>query len=240
MEGLAEGHQDVVGHVHHVVNRTQADYAEALFEPVGTFLDGHAGDGQAAVTGAEGSVGHFHLHRLSLGAVDGEAVDRRLGQGRRVVAVGSEVGGQIASYAEVRSGVDAVGREVHFDYEVVGQIIELGGGGAGGGSAFGQHDDAVVRSAHTDFVLGTNHAKRFHAADFGFLDFEFFVTIVESGAHGSHHHGLAGSHVGRAAHDLGGFTVAKVHGGDVEVVAIRVFHASEHLADNDAAQAAAD
>ena len=41
---------------------------------------------------------------------------------------------------------------------------------------------------------------------------------------------LAGCHIWRAAHYLGGLAVAKVHGGYVQVVAVRVFYACEHMA----------
>ena len=55
-------------------------------------------------------------------------------------------------------------------------------------------------------------------------------------AYGGNHHGLSGGHVGRTAHYLHRFGQSEVDGGDVQVVAVGMLHAGEHLADYDAAE----
>ncbi len=94
--------------------------------------------------------------------------------------------------------------------------------------------------AYAYLILGTYHAERFHATYLGFLDLELLTFgTVQSGAHGGYHYGLSGVDVGRATHDLGGFPVAEVYGGDVEMVAVGVLHACEHFAYYDSAEASA-
>ncbi len=94
--------------------------------------------------------------------------------------------------------------------------------------------------ADADFVFGANHAEALDATDFAFLDFEFLVAVIEGCADGGDHDGLTSGHVGRAAYNLGGLPVAQVNGGDVKMVRVGVFHAGEHFADYEAAQAAAN
>ena len=151
-------------------------------------------------------------------------------------------GRQVACHSEVARRVDAVGRQVHFDHVVVLDVVEFGGGVPDEGLGLrAEHDDAVVRGADADFILGADHAERLDAADFRFLDFEFLVAVVEGSADGGHYDGLPGGHVGRAADNLyGSFGEAEVYGGDVEMVAVGMLDAGEDLADDDAAKAAAD
>ena len=80
-----------------------------------------------------------------------------------------------------------------------------------------------------DFVFGANHAEAFHAADLGLLHLErAAVGEREFSANRGENHGLACGYVRGAAHDLERF-LAVVHGGDVQVVAVRVGFAGEHL-----------
>ena len=93
--------------------------------------------------------------------------------------------------------------------------------------------------AHANLILGTNHAQRFLAADFAALDGEFLVAVVELGAHGGHNHFLTGGHIGCAAHNLHRrVAVAQVNCGDVQVVAVGVLHASQHVAHYESTQSA--
>ena len=145
-----------------------------------------------------------------------------------------EICGQVARHAEVRGGVDAVGGQVNLHYVVARKVVVFGCGGAGCRSLVcGNHDDAVVGAAHADFILGAYHAQRLHAADFRALDLKFVVAVVERGAHGGHYYGLPCG----PAYDLGGLAGAEVHGGDVQVVAVGMLHAGEHLADHNSFQA---
>ena len=150
-----------------------------------------------------------------------------------------EIGCEVARHAEMRGGVDAVGGQVYLHHVVARKVIVFGCGGAGRRRLVGgNHDDAVVGAAHADFIFGAYHAERLHAADFRALDLKFVVAVVERGAHGGHYYGLPCGHIGGAAYDLGGLAGAEVHGGDVQVVAVGMLHAGEHLADHNSLQSA--
>ena len=240
MQRLAESVQDVVGDVDNVVDGPQTYGFEALAQPLGAFGHFHAAHRHSGIARAGFPGFHLDAYRpVVVGLSGSEVIDR----GARKTC-GSRMHShpciEVARHAIVRGGVDAVGRQVHFEHIVVVHAEIFGGGGAGGGSALGQYDDAVVARAGAYLIFGTDHAERFHAADFGFLDFELLVAVVERGAHRGHHHGLARGHIGRAAHYLLWCVAAQVHRGDVQVVAVGMFHASEHLAYYDAAKAATD
>ena len=99
-----------------------------------------------------------------------------------------------------------------------------------------------MRRAYADFVLGAYHAEGLYAADFRFLDFEgLALWRIESRAHGGHHHGLSGGYIGGAAHNLSGVAVAfEVNCRDMQVVAVGMHVAREHLAHDDTGQTSAD
>ena len=64
------------------------------------------------------------------------------------------------------------------------------------------------------------------------------LFVVEHAAYGSHGHCLPGGHVGGAAHYLHRSVGSEVYGGDMEMVAVGVRLAGQHLADDHAAQSA--
>ena len=88
-----------------------------------------------------------------------------------------------------------------------------------------------MAGAHTNLVLGANHAQRLLATHLRALDGKFLVAVIELGAQGGDNHLLAGSNIGRAAHNLYGcLAIAQVDGGDVQVVTVRVVNASDDVA----------
>ena len=90
-------------------------------------------------------------------------------------------------------------------------------------------------------VFGANHAVRVHTTQARFLDGKRLVAIVERGSDSGHNHFLAFGHVGRATNYLFRFfSVAQIHLGYVQVVAIGVWLAGEYLAHNQALKAAAN
>ena len=147
-------------------------------------------------------------------------------------------GAKVAGHTVVRGGIDAVGSQVYFEHIVVAHS-EIFGGRCTRSHFFVDDDDAVVRRSHADFILGAYHAHGFYAAYFRFLNLEFFVAVVEFGAHGGHNNSLPGGNVGRAAHYLLYFSAAEVDGGHVQVVAVGMVLAAEHFADDKSAEASA-
>ena len=236
VERLSHAVEYVVGDIHNVVDRAYADGLQAAAQPFRALGHLHAADGDAAV--ARSAFGVEHLHSGgAVEAVGSKALYRRAVE-LRVGQVAVEVCREVAGHAVVAGGIDAVGGEVHLHHPVALELEILGRGGAGRGSlSLGDDDDAVVGGAGADLVLGADHAERLHAAYLRFFDLKRLVAAVEGGAHGGHYHSLAGGHICGAAHYLGGLAVAEVHGGDVQVVAVGVIDAGEHLADHDAFEA---
>ena len=105
--------------------------------------------------------------------------------------------------------------------------------GCAGRNAVIQHHDAGVVVAEADFVFGANHAEAFDAADLGLLHLQgAAIGEREFSANRGENHGLACGHVRGAAHNLERF-LAVVHGGDVQVVAVRMGVAGENLRYNE-------
>ncbi len=236
VERLADAVEQVVCDVDNIVDRAQAYGREGVFEPFGRLLDGDTADCHAGV--ARAGLGVFHIHTHSaFGVVKLESIHCGAAEFRGL-CVGRHPGREVAGHAVVRGGIDAVGGEVHFK-EPVGTESVIFCGWCSGLHIVGDYDDAVVRRSDTDLVFGTDHAERFHAADFRFLDGEFLVTVIEGCAYSGHHNGLSGSHIGRAADNLGLGSVAEINGGDVEMVAVGMLDAGQHFADDNAAETSA-
>ena len=80
-----------------------------------------------------------------------------------------------------------------------------------------------------DFIFGTDHAKAFHTADFGFFHLQrFAVRKRKLCTDRSENDGLACSHVRSATDNLNGF-LAIVHRRDMQVITIRVSFTGENL-----------
>ena len=237
VERLVESEQYKVGDIYNVVDWALTDGSQQVLEPLWTFAHFHTTNCQAAIARASLGVFNAHLHS-AVSAVDGKAFSRRLGE-LKWLTVLLEPSSQVASHAIVRSAVDAVRREVNLNHIIVVDAVVVASRGANS-HVVGQHDDAAVVGAYANFILGANHAARLNATNFRFLDSKFLVAIVELSANSGNNHLLTGSHVRSTAHNLGGFAVAKVYSGDVQVVAVGVFNAGEHLANHKALQTALD
>ena len=156
---------------------------------------------------------------------------------RRLVAVAHEPGVEVAGNAVVRAGISAVGRYVYFNHPVAFNTVILGSGRAYLGF-LRQDDDAVVGSADTDFVFRANHAEAFNATQFGTLDGEAFLAVVEFGAKRGNDDLLPLRHVGRAADNLHGLFCTDIDAAHVHVVGIGVRLAGKHFGHHEALQPA--
>ena len=66
-----------------------------------------------------------------------------------------------------------------------------------------EHHDAVMVSAHAQFILGTNHAHRNFSSDFAFLDLERLTSHgMQGGPDGGNGNFLTFSHIARTAYDV--------------------------------------
>ena len=233
MQRLTVGEHDVVRNVNNVVDRTQADGRQAGLQPLGRLLHLAAGDADAGVTATSLSILDDHVDGEVV-VVDGETIDRGAME-RGLVAVLAKPGVEIAGNTPVAQCVGTVGGDVHLYEPVALQVIILGGRHTYH-SVVRQYDDTVVRRTNTNLVLSTNHAARLHAAQFRLLDDELVVAVVEHTAQVGHNHFLTSCHVGGAAHNLARFALAQINSRHMQVVAIGMGFARQHLANIESLQ----
>ena len=175
MQGLAQLEQHEIGDVDEVVLGIDARGAQAVLHPFGRRGDLAALNRHTDIAGSGFGILDANLY---LQAVVVGSESRHVGQLHcDILAAALQVGGQIARHADMRSGVDTVGRQADLDQVVVLDMQVFLGCHAHGGIRRKFHD-AVVRSSDAQFVLGAEHAQRLHAADFRAFDFELLVAAV--------------------------------------------------------------
>ncbi len=162
-----------------------------------------------------------------------------MGLDRRLVA--RQPCRQITGHAIVRSRVDTVRGKVYLQHIIILNLEILSGRTTHKSLRFSRKNyDSVVRIAHADFVLGTYHTERLDTANLRFLDFKRRpVRTIKSCAYRGNNHSLPGSHIGRAAYNLHR-TFAKLHRGDMKMVAVGVLGASKNLAYDNAGKSSTD
>ena len=226
VHGLSVGHHDVVGDVDDIINRTQPHGAQFVLQPLGTLFDVAVADAHASIALASLVVFNLHGNRKRL-----VVHAKRLAIGTMqpcLIAILLEPSIEIARHAIVRKRIATVGRDVNL-YQPIALHVIIFCSRSAHHRIVGQHNDAVVRRAHTNFVFGTNHAHRLHAAQFALLDSETFIAIIEHAAQIGHNHLLPGGHIGSAANNLARHIASQINLRDVQVVAVGMGLAREHL-----------
>ena len=237
MQRLAVGKHDVVGNIYNIINGAQANGGQSRLQPFRRLLHVAARDTYAGIATAGLAVDNLYIDRQVV-VVNLEVVVRRTVQ-RRLIAILLQPGIQVAGHAPVTQGVGAVGGDVYLNEPVALQMVVLGGRLAYG-SVLGQHDDTLVAGADADFVFSTNHAARLHAAQLRLLDYKLLVAIVEHAAQVGNYHFLSGGHVGCTAYNLARLALAHIDGGHVQMVAVGMGLAGQHMAYIETLQAALD
>ena len=121
MQRLAVCHHDVVGDIDDIIDRTQANGRQLVFQPVGRFLHFAIRHTDTGIALAGLLILDDHLDRqivivdLELRAV--RAVHLRL------VAIALQPGIEVAGHAPVRETVSTVGGDIHLDEPVALQMI---------------------------------------------------------------------------------------------------------------------
>ena len=151
-----------------------------------------------------------------------------------------EHGHHVAGHADMACGIAAVGGDGHFQRIVLFQMEILLGGHAHGG-VVGQHHDAGVIGTQLQLIGSAEHSLAHRTAQFAFLNLiKLRVGSVNLGANLCTHNFLSGSHVGGSAHNVEGCAGTHVHGGEMQVVAVGVGLAGEHLGYHHVLQSAFD
>ena len=239
VQGLSQFEKHEIGDVHQVVLGVDARGTQAVLHPLGRGGYLAVFYGHARIAGRRLVVLDADFH-AEVVVVRGES--RHVGHlHRNIFPPAAQIGRQVARHADVRRGIHTVGREPHLDQVVVLDAEVVPGRRTRHGIG-GKLHDPVVRGSDAQFVLGTEHAERLHAADLAAFDLEFLVAAagVEHRAHRGAEHFQPRAAVGGAADDLQRLARADVDRGDMQVVGIGMILTGEHLAHHHARKAALD
>ena len=239
VQRLAQFEEDEVRDVDQVVLRVDAGRPQAVLHPLGRGADLAARNRHARIARCGLLVLDADLH-LQIVVVHRKGRD--VGPLHlSLLAAAAQPRRQVARHADMRSGIHAVGGQADLDQVVVLDVQELLGAHAHGGVGR-KFDDALVRRADAQLVLGTQHAERLHAADLRAFDLELLVAAV-----GVEHRTDLGAEglqprtaVGGAADDPQRFALADVDRRHVQMVRIGMHLARQHLADNNSRKASLD
>ena len=212
MQRLAVEVQDVVRHVHDVVDGTAPGGGHALGEPFGRGPHLHVVDDPGGVARAARGIGHLNG--------DGAGHVLAGSDGGQLLHIGSQRpghrllvhGAHLAGHAHHRQTVRPVRRDLQVEHGI-SRAHEVRHGLADG-RIFGQHPDAGVVLAEPQLAARAAHAAAYHAAQLRFLDLEI---ARQHRAHERHGHLDVRRDVRRPADDLHGFLGAHIHRHHVRV-----------------------
>ena len=205
MQWLTIGHHDIVSNVNDIIDRTQTNSGQLVFQPFGRLFHFTIGYAHTGIALAGLLILNCHLNRqIVIVNIELRAIRT---MHSRFVTIALQPGIKITGHSPVTQAVSTIGSNIHLNEPVAFQMIVFSSRGAND-CIFRQHDDTVVRSTHTYLVLCTDHTVRFHATQFRLLDHELLIAIIEHAAEVSHNHFLTSCHVRRTTHNLRGFTLA--------------------------------
>ena len=229
VQRLAHLHHDEVGHIHHIVDGAQTHGAQAVLQPLGALPYLHIAQRDAGIARAEVGLLDCHLNGLA-GGFGGEVGDHLRPLNLQLFALaGVADSHHVAGHADVRDGIHAVGGDGHLEQAVVLHVEILLGGHSHRG-VVGQHHDAGVVGTELQLVGSAEHTLADGAAQLAFLNFVVFsIRGVNLGANLGTHHLLSGRHIGGAADDVQRTLAAHIDGRQVQVVAVGVRLAGQHL-----------
>ena len=241
MKRFAAFEHHEISDVHHIVLGVQADGVQPFLEPLGAGADFHPFDRHAHIARSTRRVFHPHCHGQRFRVIDPES--RYIGQRScRRCSVGGQVGSQVTGYPVVRSGIDTVRGQTHFEHVFILHMKYLRSRRPHFGCRV-EYDNSVVGCPNANLIFCTEHPERLHAPNFGLFDFEslLFARRVEGGSDLSQDDLLSGGHIRRAAHHLQRFRpFACRYGGHVEVVRVGMVRAGQHFGHHQPLQTSAD
>lgn len=143
VQWLAVCHHDIVGDIHDIVDRAQADDVQLILQPLRTFLHITTGDAYTGITLASLSILNFNIDRKIL--VVYHKLIARWAMQACLVAILLQPGIQVAGYTPVTERISTVGCDINLDEPVALQVIILSSR-LTYRSIFREYDDAVVRA----------------------------------------------------------------------------------------------
>ena len=161
VQRLAPLQHDVVGDVHHVVDRAHPGFGQPILHPLRRGADLDVLDQRPRIAVAQRRLVDAHGH-----VVGGLVVAGGGGFIGRQVQRGVCERGDLAGKANQVETAPHVGRQVKFEHAVAQVIAQ----GQAHRRILRQQDNAFVLLAQPQLALGADHARRFNAANLGRLE----------------------------------------------------------------------
>ena len=215
MQRLSGSMEYIIGNIHHIIDRTQSDSRQTLLQPIGTFCHFHIPHRHSAVPDTCFMVRYIDID-TALFSIDSEIVYRRPVQSGIFTPL-CQISGQITGNAIMRSCIDTIRGNIHFE-DIIALYIIIVFGQCTGLYLSRQHDNAIVRSSYTYFVFGTNHTERFHSANLRFFNRKTFFTTIQNSTQRSHYHVLSRRDIRSSTHDLNRLGFPQIHGSNVQMI----------------------
>ena len=232
VQGLAQLEQNVVAHVHDVVDGTRAHGSDALDEPLGARTHLHPAYDARRVARAQLGIGHLNVHEV--GHI--LAADRTWHLAGRLVAPRHVVdGAHLAGKPAHGQLVGAVRGNLQIEHRVA-RAAPLGKGHAHR-RVVRQLHDALVVGAQPQLARRADHARRHDAAQLALL---YLHVARQHATHAGDGHLQTRAHVRGAAHNLQRFFGAHVHGRDVHMVGVGMRLAGQNMPHDHAVERVAE
>ncbi len=151
--------KDIIGDVHDVINRTQANCLQFILKPFRAFLHRNVAYYDSRITRASLGV-FYHYINVQFVIVHRKSFHRRAFQGS-FVSVLNQPSIQVTCHTVVRTSIRTVGRNVHFQHIIALDIVIILRQCAWH-NVIGQHDNTFMTGTDADFVFGANHSVRFY------------------------------------------------------------------------------
>ena len=227
MKRLTEQEQDIIRHVHHVVDGALANGSKTLNHPVGAGAHLHAANDARRVTRATLLILDRNAHQVLkcfAGVIEPQLIGHFMNWIRVTRAIHCA---HFARKTHHGKAVRAIRRNLQVKHGI--GLLQVIGNGHAHGCVFGKHPNARMVGAKAQLTLRAAHAVRRHAAQLAFLDFHI---TRQMGAHARNGNFDTSGNIGRAAHDLQRLALRDIHRYHVHMVAIGVIFAGQNVANH--------
>jgi len=235
MQGLSVFHQNEIRNIHYIVDGSQTNGFQAIFQPFRRFFNLNAGHGKSRISRAIRRIFNDHFNR-KFGVIHLKSIQIRIGQTFVTQCFGVNRRNHISCYANVRCRITAIGRQSDFKHHIAFDF-EICCSRSPYRSRRFEHHNSIVAMTQAQFIFGTNHAFGNLSANFGFFDFKGFITFVNYSSDSGYRHFLSGGNIRRTTNNMQQFRRANIHRSNAQFICVRMFFARFHFTNNHAFQA---
>ena len=237
VQRLTKFEQDIVGDIDQIVLGIDTHSTQRILQPLGRRSNLTTRNRHTGITRSRLLILNLDLD-FQIVVINRELVNRRPSQ-FNLLTVCSQICCQIARNTDMRRSVDTVRCQTNTNQIVVLDIQVLLCRHTNG-SIFGQLFDTIVIGTDTQLIIGAKHTERFNATNLALLDFETlgFAHRIEYRANSCAQHLQSCTYIRSTADDIQRLVRTNVNGSYVQMVRIGMIDTSQHLADNNACQAA--